>query len=145
MEAITDKQDTVITPGYDNYGYNYQAKMFNGLYENFSRPSNPFTEGTENLIMKWSDEWLATVDCNNDGKLDCGLNPKTGKSDGFSKGWVTNHFEGDYIGGDGESHHYTYFVKIAYVGPAQRVWIRLHSPASGVSSPSSRRSDGPLR
>jgi hypothetical protein len=110
---------TVLTPGYDKYGYNYQAKMFNGLYANYFRPTTPVTEGTENVVIKWSDEWLATVDCNHDGKLDRGLNPKTGESDGMSKGWVTNHFEGDYIGTDQESHHYTYFVKITYVGPAQ--------------------------
>ena len=129
--TITDKQGDVVTPGYDKYGYNYQAKMFNGLYENFSRPATPVTEGTENMIMKWSDEWLATVDCNGDHKLDRGLDPKTGKSDGFSKGWVTNHFEGDYLDADGESHHYTYSVKIAWVGPvpegtdpfaATRIW-----------------------
>ena len=47
----------MVTPGYDKYGYNYQAKMFNGLYENFSGPATPVTEGTENMIMKWSDEW----------------------------------------------------------------------------------------
>jgi hypothetical protein len=49
--------------------------------------------------------------------------PKTVKSDGFSKGWVTNHFEGDYLGENGESHHYTSFVKIAYVGAAPVVGL----------------------
>lgn len=53
-----------------------------------------------------------------DGKLDIGLNPKTGVPTGTSIGWVTNHFEGDYLGTDGELHHYTYFAKIVYVGPA---------------------------
>ena len=33
-------------------------------------------------------------------------------------GWCTNHFEGDYLGSDGEMHHYTYFVKIVYDGGA---------------------------
>jgi hypothetical protein len=65
--------------------------------------------------MKWSDDWLANVDCNGDLKLDRGLlNPRTGVSDGISKGWCTNHFEGDYEGSDFEMHHYTYFVKIVY-------------------------------
>lgn len=107
-----------LTLGFDQWGYNYQAHMFNGLVENYSRPADPVTEGTENLVMKWSDDWLANVDCNQDGKLDRGLDPKTGLSTGTSLGWTTNHFEGDYLGNDGEYHHYTYFVKIVYVGPA---------------------------
>jgi len=112
--AIFDANGNVITVGYDKYGYNYQAHMFNGLVDNFSRPANVVTEGTENLVMKWSDNWMANVDCNGDGKLDRGLDPKTGASTGISMGWVTNHFEGDYLGSDGEMHHYTYFAKIAY-------------------------------
>jgi hypothetical protein len=112
--TLTDVKGNPITIGYDKYGYNYQAHIFNGLYENYSRPDTVVTEGTENLVMKWSDDWLANVDCSEDGKLDRGLNPKTGASTGISMGWVTNHFEGDYLGSDGELHHYTYFVKIAY-------------------------------
>jgi hypothetical protein len=128
--TLMDAKGNPITVGYDKYGYNYQAHIFNGLYENYSRPDVVVTEGTENLVMKWSDDWLANVDCNADGKLDRGLNPKTGVSTGTSIGWVTNHFEGDYEGSDGELHHYTYFAKIVYVGPAlisdpwadKRIW-----------------------
>lgn len=115
---IDDVNGNLITVGYDKYGYNYQAHIFNGLYDNYSRPATVVTTGTENLVMKWSDDWVANVDCNLDGKLDRGLNPKTGKSTGTSMGWVTNHFEGDYEGSDGELHHYTYFAKIVYVGAA---------------------------
>ncbi len=116
--SLSDVKGNPITIGYDKYGYNYQAHIFNGLYDNYSRPDTVVTQGTENLVMKWSDDWLANQDCNGDGKLDRGLDPKTGNSEGFSKGWVTNHFEGDYLGSDGEMHHYTYFAKIVYVGPA---------------------------
>ncbi|MCX5822956.1 MAG: hypothetical protein NTY86_05470 [Deltaproteobacteria bacterium] len=126
--SITDVNGNPITVGYDKYGYNYQAHIFNGLSENFSRPPEVVTVGTENLVMKWSDDWLANVDCNDDHKLDRGLNSKTGTSTGTSMGWVTNHYEGDYLadptllyngtlifpGGDGELHHYTYFAKIVY-------------------------------
>ena len=28
-----------------------------------------------------------------------------------------HHIEGDYLGDDQEMHHYTYFVKIVWVGP----------------------------
>lgn len=116
--SITDSANNVLTPGFDQFGYNYQARMFNGLYDNFSRPLPPATEGSVNLIMKWSDEWLSNLDCNGDGRLDRGLNAKTGVSTGGSKGWLTNHEEGDYLGGDGEYHHYSYFVKIVYDGGA---------------------------
>jgi hypothetical protein len=128
--TITDAQGNIITNGYDKYGYNYQAHMFNGLYENYSRPEVPVTEGLEKLVMKWSDDWLSNKDCNDDGKLDRGLDAKTGTSTGISQGWLTNHFEGEYLGNDGEYHHYTYFVKIVFVGPApnpdpwasKRIW-----------------------
>jgi hypothetical protein len=116
--TITDSTFATITTGYDKYGYNYQAHMFNGLVDNYSRPPVVVTEGTENLVMKWSDDWLANVDCDGDNKLDRGLDVKTGTITGVSQGWVTNHFEGDYSGSDGEMHHYTYFAKIVFVGPA---------------------------
>lgn len=112
--TITANNGVVLTTGYDQWGYNYQAHMFNGLLDNFSRPTVPVTSGDVNLVMKWSDEWLSNVDCNNDGKLDRGLNSKTGAVSGFSRGWLTNHYEGDYTGTDGEIHHYTYFSKIVY-------------------------------
>lgn len=110
--TIKGSNGMVLTTGFDQWGYNYQAHMFNGLYENFTRPATVVTEGTENLVMKWSDEWLSNLDCNGDHKLDRG-----GLSD-ISKGWLTNHFEGDYLGTDEELHHYVYFAKIAYVGAA---------------------------
>lgn len=127
--TITGSGGDTVTLGYDKYGYNYQAHMFNGLYENYVRPATVVTEGAETLVMKWSDDWLSNLDCSLDGKLDRGLDPKTGVSDGISKGWVTNHFEGDYQD-SGEVYHYTYFVKIVWVGAAtspdpwegKRIW-----------------------
>jgi hypothetical protein len=110
--TLFDINGNALTLGYDKYGYNYQAHMFNGLYENYSRPITPVTESTINLMMKWSDDWLSNQDCTGDGKLD------RGGSTGISRGWLTNHEEGDYLA-DGEMHHYTYFVKIVYVGPAE--------------------------
>lgn len=107
----------VIKTGFDKWGYNYQAHMFNGLYDNYSRPTVPFTTGDINLVMKWSDEWISNQDCNGDGKLDRGLDSKTGVSDGISKGWCTNHFEGDYEDA-GVMYHYTEEIKMVYVGPA---------------------------
>jgi hypothetical protein len=115
--ALVDSTGNVIKVGYDQWGYNYQAHTFNGFYENYSRPPVPVTSGTERLMMKWSDDWLANVDCNGDGKLDRGLVKGVPDPSNISKGWLTNHMEGEYLGSDGELHHYTYFVKIVYVGP----------------------------
>lgn len=115
--TITDVKGNPLVVGYDKWGYNYQAHMFNGLSNNYTRPNPPALEGLEHLIMKWSDEWISNLDCNRDGKLDRGLDQKTGISDGISKGWLTNHYEGDYEA-DGELRHYTYFCKIIWVGPA---------------------------
>jgi len=112
--SITDTAGNTIRTGYDQWGYNYQAHMFNGIYENFNRPVVPVTEGLVNLTMKWSDDWLSNLDCNGNGKLDRG--GAIGANANISKGWLTNHDEGDYLGLDGELHHYTYFTKIVYDG-----------------------------
>lgn len=126
--VITDSANEVVTTGYDQFGYNYQARLFNGTYDSVDRNlDGKFFGATvdysdDSLIMKWSDEWLSNLDCNGDQKLDRGLNARTGVSTGSSRGWITNQVEGDYIGADGDSHHYTYFAKIVWVGPA---------PASG--------------
>ena len=116
---ISDNLGIPITLGYDQFGYNYQAHMFNGTYDSVDRVlDGKYWDSTgdyvdDSLIMKWSDEWLSNLDCDHDGKLDRGLNPRTGQSTGTSMGWLTNQVEGDYIA-DGDSHHYTYFAKIVF-------------------------------
>ncbi len=117
--TILDSSNTPIGLGFDQYGYNYQARMFNGTYSSSDRvDGNGYYGDTtsdyidDSLIMKWSDDWLSNMDCYAPfGKLDRGGNT------GQSRGWLTNMVEGDYIGSDGDSHHYTYFTKIVYVGP----------------------------
>lgn len=74
----------------------------------------------DNLLMKWSDDWLANVDCDGDGKLDRGL--VNGVPGGTSLGWTTNHVEGDYFDGNGDVQHYTWFVKIVYTGSGSPLW-----------------------
>lgn len=87
---LTDAIGQIIGLGYDQWGYNYQAHMFNGLYENFSRPTMPVTEGSLNLMMKWNDAWLSNKSCDTDFKLDR-PNPVQG-----SGAWLTNHITGTY-------------------------------------------------
>ena len=45
--------------GFDQYGYNYQARLFNGWYGNYLKPSTPLEYGTWNawIVMKWSKDW----------------------------------------------------------------------------------------
>jgi hypothetical protein len=124
--TITASDGSVIAVGFDQYGYNYQAHLFQGTYDSVDRVLDGKYWGTvddyvdDSLSMKWSDDWLANVDCNHDGKLDRGLVNST--VTGISLGWTTNHVEGDYLDGAGVEQHYTYFVKIVWVGPGGSLW-----------------------
>jgi hypothetical protein len=102
--------------GYDEYGYNYQAHMFNGYFSNYNRPEIPWTkDNIENapddswLMMKWSDTWLSNQDRNGDGNLDRGIGPDYDSS-AADGAWLTNHQRGV----DENGKKWTYFVKIVY-------------------------------
>lgn len=128
--TIRDSAGNPIQTGYDRFGYNYQAHMFNGTYDSSDRVLDgkywgiPASVGyaDDSLIMKWSDAWLANVDCNGDGKLDRGL--VKGVVGGTSLGWLTNQNEGDYDsdGNGTQDAHYTYFSKIVWVGSGGSLW-----------------------
>jgi len=118
--SIVDSSGSPVSLGTDQYGYNYQSHMFNGYYENYSRPTVPVTSSDTHLIMKWSDAWLANVDCDGDGELDRGL--VSGAVGGTSKGWLTNNLRGTYVDGDGITQHYTEFIKIVYTGRGSPLW-----------------------
>lgn len=100
---------SLITTGYDQWGYNYQAHMFNGTYCDAYRDAawcQPYKE--DELMMKWNDAWLSNTDCDGDGLLD--------RHDGFdsyigSDAWLTNHMAGEYEQ-NGEMCSWNYFVKI---------------------------------
>jgi len=116
--------------GYDPYGYNYQAHLFNGYYPNVYLGGDdfpPYEGDTEaylaanpeaeskwywypdvQLQMKWNDAWLSNKDCDGDGKLDryYGHDSYIG-----SGAWETNHQSGEYEV-DGKTCKWTYFVKI---------------------------------
>ncbi|MBI3014116.1 MAG: hypothetical protein HYY65_03400 [Candidatus Tectomicrobia bacterium] len=121
--TITDSDGNPLVLGFDQFGYNYQAHEFNGTYDSVDRVLDGKYYGAtgdyvdDQLWMKWSDDWLSNKDCNGDGKLDRG-------AAGTSQGWLTNHVEGDYdSNGDGlQDAHYTYFVKVGWVGPGGPLW-----------------------
>jgi hypothetical protein len=121
--TITDSTGNPVVLGYDKWGYNYQAHMFNGYADNYSRPAVPVTSG-DKLNMKWSDAWLANVDCNGDGKLDRGL--VDGVVEGTSMGWLTNQYNGSYIDVGGNAQKYTDFYKIVWVGSSGDLWGQYH-------------------
>jgi hypothetical protein len=107
-ELETSTGDT-ITTGYDQWGYNYQANMFNGMYCDAYRDApwcQPYKD--DNLMMKWNDAWLSNQDCDDDGLLDrhYGHDSYIG-----SGAWLTNHMSGTYEQDD-QVCHWTYFVKI---------------------------------
>jgi hypothetical protein len=120
--GLVDSMGNPLVLGYDQFGYNYQAHEFNGTYDSSDRVLDGTYWGDtadyvdDHLWMKWSDDWLSNQDCTGDGTLD-----RDG-STGISKGWLTNHVEGDYIDGDGNLQHYTDFVKIVWVGPGGSLW-----------------------
>ncbi len=123
--TITDSAGNPLSVGFDEFGYNYQAHLFVGTYDSSDRNLDGTYWGStgdyvdDGLIMKWSDDWLANRDCDGDGKLDRGAD-----AGGTSQGWLTNQNEGDYDSdGDGsQDAHYTYFVKIVWVGPGGSLW-----------------------
>lgn len=123
--------------GYDIYGYNYNAHMFNGSYCNayLGRYGYPPYEGDAtaylaanstavdvwcwpcrdvHLVMWWSDTWLSKMDCNDDGKLDRGYScdPDNANSSACEGAWLTNHIAGAC---EDEEEDGVYFVKIVDV------------------------------
>ncbi|MBW2975997.1 hypothetical protein KY347_00970 [Candidatus Woesearchaeota archaeon] len=108
---------SLIMPGYNEWGYNYQAHLFNGMYCDYHpvyRPGGPSYEwcqenyGDVKLLMYWNDAWLSNKDCDGDGLLDrhYGYDSYIG-----SGAWETNHMWGTYEIG-GETCKWDYFVKI---------------------------------
>lgn len=69
--TLVNSVGDVIETGYDVWGYNYSAHMFNGTYCDAYRDA-AWCQATvdDELMMKWSDAWLSNDDCDGDGKLD---------------------------------------------------------------------------
>ena len=99
----------VIETGFDEWGYNYQGRMFKGGYCDSYRDADwcqPYAD--VKLIMKWNDAWLSNMDCDGDGLLDRHRGYPTYIGSGA---WLTNHQSGEYEV-DGEICKWNYFVKI---------------------------------
>jgi hypothetical protein len=106
-ELISSNGD-VLTTGFDDWGYNYQAHQYIGYYGNYQRPPQPVDWGYR-LMMKWNDAWLANVDCYGDGLLDRHFGFQSYRGSGA---WLTNHISGTDTTDDGQICDWNYFVKI---------------------------------
>ena len=102
--------------GFDEYGYNYNARIFVGIGENWYRgkyrtdllpypndPTDPMfywdaTYGLDHLVMKWSKAW---DDARFHGE------PWTPEA------WCSNEWDGVFPSGSGETWHY----RQIWVGP----------------------------
>lgn len=101
---------TVIETGYDMWGYNYQARLFNGGYCDAYRDAAWCQEYKDvDLMMKWNDAWLSNKDCDGDGLLDRHFGYPSYVGSGA---WLTNHQSGEYEGEDGQTCKWNYFTKI---------------------------------
>jgi len=103
----------VIETGFDEWGYNYQALIFNGKYCDAYRDAawcQPWKD--DDLMMKWNAAWLSNQDCDGDYSLDrhYGFTSYIG-----SGAWLTNHQKGVYVDSQGKKQRWEYFVKIVAV------------------------------
>ena len=102
----------VIPLGVDEWGYNYQGKVFNGGYCDAYRDAAWCQEYKDiSLIMKWNDAWMSNKDCDGDGLLDRHLGFDTYVGSGA---WETNTMTGEYDL-DGKKCHWSSFTKIIAV------------------------------
>ena len=111
---------TPVVVGYDQWGYNFQAHLFNGLYCDSYRDAawcQPYKDVA--LMMKWNDAWLSNKDCDGDKLLDRHYRFTSYKG---SSAWLTNHMWGTYIGEDGQKCSWDYFTKIV-AAPADAVLV----------------------
>lgn len=89
--------------GFDEFGYNYGARIFVGAADGVDRIldgkvwGDP-TYANDHLVMKWSKAWD---------------NARFGGAPWTCEAWVDNEWNGRVPGGSGEVWHY----KIVWVGP----------------------------
>lgn len=96
--TLVDSVGSTISLGYDQWGYNYQANIFNGKYCDAYRGASWCEQFKDvDLQMKWNNAWLSNQSCDNNLILDrhFGLPNYIG-----SGAWLTNHAKGTYTSKD---------------------------------------------
>ena len=90
---------------YDAYGYNYEERRFNGLYENADRDLSNNAGDQTRLQMEWNDLFDVVY-------------PELSQPGA----WVTNFQRGTYVGADGNTYRWSYSVKIVHTGAGSPLW-----------------------
>jgi len=131
--TLVGSDSATLQTGFDQWGYNYQARFFNGTYCDAYRDA-PWCQDYKDvsLMMKWNEAWLDNQDCDGDSKLDrhLGLPSYIG-----SGAWIDNHQSGMYLDDNGKRQRWTYYVKIV-AAPADAyqdtgVWYTADGVAIG--------------
>jgi len=108
--TLLGSDGVLLQTGYDEWGYNYQAHIFNGKYCDAYRNASWCQQwANDDLEMKWNDAWLSNKDCDGDKLLDRHFGFPTYIGSGA---WLTNHQKGIYPDNNGKRQRWTYFVKI---------------------------------
>jgi hypothetical protein len=99
-----------IETGFNSWGYNYQAHLFNGKYcDAYHNDAWCQAYANDDLEMKWNDAWLSNQDCDGDLLLDRHFGYPSYIGSGA---WLTNHQKGVYLDAKGKKQRWEYFVKI---------------------------------
>lgn len=103
VEEQNNGEVTILKGGFDNFGYNYNARLFNGPADGVDRNLDGKLWGdpayaSDRLNMKWSEAW--------------DLGNEEGWTGKYPTAWTTNHWNGQLKNGSGEIWHY----KIIWVG-----------------------------
>lgn len=107
---LEDSNGNTIEVGYNVWGYNYQAHMFNGYYcDAYYNAAWCQSYADVELIMKWNEAWLSNKDCTGDGLLDRQYGFESYRGSGA---WTTNHMKGTYLDVNGVECYWDYFAKI---------------------------------
>lgn len=111
--ALFDSTGSVINMGFDKWGYNYQAHMFNGKYcQAYQNASWCQTFADIDLEMKWNDAWLSNKDCDRDGKLDIHYGHEGYRGSGA---WLTINQKGFFTDKNGKKQQWSSLEKIVAV------------------------------
>ena len=125
-----------IETGFDSWGYNYQAHLFNGMYCDIYHDAawcQPFKD--IRVVMKWNDAWISNMDCDGDGLLDRHYDYPSYIGSGA---WETVHMSGTYES-DGRTCHWNDFQKIIAVpfgaNLVDGVWYAANGTEFGIELP----------
>ena len=99
--TIVDENGTIITMGFNEDGYNYQAKRYSG--EMF-----PDTSPGWFLEWNWNEAYLATIDCDGDNRLDYANGQDNYRGTGA---WTTTKWTKTYISNEGKACRVSQFTK----------------------------------